>query len=104
RHYRWDANSCRRLLDDIRAVADRDEGETHFIGSILATSTTTNGVTQLTLIDGQQRVATLMLLIASLRHGAKHPSEAANQLEMMLRHPVDPDQTKLRPHKVGADD
>jgi hypothetical protein len=36
RQYRWDMNGCRRLLDDIRAVADKDEWQTHFIGSILA--------------------------------------------------------------------
>ncbi|CAN5748913.1 DUF262 and DUF1524 domain-containing protein [soil metagenome] len=105
RHYRWDANACRRLLDDILAVADRDDGQTHFIGSILATATTASGVTELTLIDGQQRVTTLMLLIAALQHGAKPFSEAAaNQFEMMLRHPVASDQTKLRPHKLGAGD
>jgi uncharacterized protein with ParB-like and HNH nuclease domain len=59
RQYRWDINGCRRLLDDIRAVADKDEWQTHFIGSILATQSRTAGLTELALIDGHQRVSTL---------------------------------------------
>ena len=61
RQYRWDINGCRRLLDDIRAVAGKDEWQTHFIGSILATQSRNAGLTELGLIDGQQRVSTLTL-------------------------------------------
>src|SRR5262249_34360692 len=51
RHYRWDVDRCSQLLEDVRAIADADDRETHFIGSILATADTATG---LTLIDGQQ--------------------------------------------------
>lgn len=43
---------------DIRAVADADDRQTHFIGSILATADTGDAAA-LTLIDGQQRITTL---------------------------------------------
>ena len=38
RQYRWDIGGCEQLLADIRAVADSDDRQTHFIGSILSTA------------------------------------------------------------------
>src|SRR4051812_26222331 len=67
RHYRWDIDRCSRLLGDIRAIADTDEGRTHFIGSILATANKSDAPV-LTLIDGQQRITTLTLLAAALHN------------------------------------
>ncbi|MBC7596606.1 MAG: DUF262 domain-containing protein [Kineosporiaceae bacterium] len=67
RQYRWDTGSCRQLLEDIRAIAVADEQQTHVIGSVLASASICDGdPTELALIDGQQRVSTLMLLIASI--------------------------------------
>ena len=37
RQYRWDIGGCEQLLADIRAVADSEDRQTHFIGSILST-------------------------------------------------------------------
>ena len=88
RQYRWDTDGCRRLLDDIRTVADGGEQQTHFIGSILSTATKCSDVTEWTLIDGQQRVSTLTLLVAALYHTVQ-PSDPllARRLERMLVHP-----------------
>ena len=103
RQYRWDINGCRRLLDDIRAVADKDEWQTHFIGSILATQSRKAGLAELALIDGQQRVSTLTLLVAALHQTVERSDPAlAAQLRTMLVHPIRADWTKLRPHKQGA--
>ncbi|MBU4466233.1 MAG: DUF262 domain-containing protein, partial [Actinobacteria bacterium] len=69
RQYRWDIGGCEQLLADIRAVADADGRDMHFIGSILSgENSTSDDSAQLVLIDGQQRITTLMLLIAALRH------------------------------------
>ncbi|QWT25118.1 DUF262 domain-containing HNH endonuclease family protein [Subtercola sp. PAMC28395] len=78
RQYRWDIGGCEKLLADIRAVSDSDDRHTHFIGSILCTASTastgdsgdTDGddSSELVLIDGQQRITTLMLLVAALHH------------------------------------
>jgi Protein of unknown function DUF262/Protein of unknown function (DUF1524) len=104
RLYRWDINGCRRLLDDIRAVADKDEWQTHFIGSILATQSRNAGLTELALIDGHQRVSTLTLLLAALRQTVERsdPALAAKLKTMLVVHPTRADWTKLRPHKQGA--
>ncbi len=105
RQYRWDIGGCEQLLADIRAVADTDDGHTHFIGSILSTaSTSAADDAHLVLIDGQQRITTLMLLIAALHHTliADDP-QLASELARVLVRDDDPTRTKLRPHRAWAD-
>ncbi|MDQ1127489.1 hypothetical protein QE428_002522 [Microbacterium sp. SORGH_AS 505] len=105
RQYRWDIGGCEQLLGDIRAVAGSDDGQTHFIGSILSTaSTSADDDAHLVLIDGQQRVTTLMLLIAALHHTLREDDPAlAAELEAVLVRRDDPRRTKLRPHRAWAD-
>ncbi|MFT4052266.1 MAG: DUF262 domain-containing protein [Microbacterium sp.] len=105
RQYRWDIGGCEQLLGDIRAVAGTDDAHTHFIGSILSTASTTDAEDpHLVLIDGQQRITTLMLLVAALQHtlAADDPALAA-ELERVLVRADDPTRTKLRPHRAWAD-
>ncbi len=89
----------------MRAVADGDERTRHFLGSILCSSPSAvvpdDG---LVLIDGQQRITTLMLLVAAMRHtvAAADPGFAA-ALDRVLVDPSDPSRTKLRPHRAWAD-
>ena len=120
RQYRWDIGACEQLLADIRAVADSavvdtDDGHMHFIGSILSSASTerTRGAesaaAELVLIDGQQRITTLMLLIAALHHSVLNdPALAADpdlaaELEKVLVRDSDPARTKLRPHRAWAE-
>lgn len=104
RQYRWDIGGCEQLLADIRAVADADERNMHFIGSILSTISSGTDAAELVLIDGQQRITTLMLLIAALHHsiGVSDP-ELAAELQRVLVSASDPSRTKLRPHREWAD-
>jgi hypothetical protein len=114
RQYRWDIGACEQLLADIRAVADSDERHMHFIGSILSSVSTESSVgtggsaVELVLIDGQQRITTLMLLIAALHHTVlQQPDQAddpalAAQLERVLVRAADPTRTRLRPHRAWA--
>lgn len=86
RQYRWSLEACRRLLDDIRTAGRAEDGETHFIGSVLATS---GGM----LVDGQQRITTVFLLLIALRDVGAVPHEVVGNLL------VSPDGTpRLRPH------
>jgi hypothetical protein len=103
RQYRWDIGGCEQLLSDIRAVADSDDRDMHFIGSILSSQSTDEGEPQLVLIDGQQRITTLMLLVAALRHTvAATDSDLAAQLDRILVGTGDDSPTKLRPHRAWA--
>lgn len=103
RQYRWDIGGCERLLSDVRAVAREDAAHRHFIGSILSAHDSVSE-NDLILIDGQQRITTLMLLVASLHHAVKHsdPTLAA-ELERVLVREDDPTRTTLRPHDAWAE-
>jgi hypothetical protein len=102
RHYRWTVAAGRRLLADIRRVADGDARQTHFIGSILASGSVDDRDEVLTLIDGQQRVITLTLLIAALRESVReNDARLAAELTSILEHPRIPDHTRVRPHRTG---
>jgi hypothetical protein len=106
RQYRWDIGGCEQLLGDIRAVADLDDRSMHFIGSILSTvgsATASDAPGELVLIDGQQRITTLMLLVAALHHTVRDEDPAlAAELERVLVRPTAPDRTKLGPHRAWA--
>lgn len=103
RQYRWDIGGCEQLLSDIRAVGDSDETRMHFIGSILSAADRTADHEEWVLIDGQQRITTLMLLVAALFHTVRDcDSELAAQLEQVLVHPGTTE-TKLRPHREWSE-
>jgi hypothetical protein len=108
RQYRWDIGGCEQLLADIRAVADADGQHRHFLGSILSTVDTeraaAGSAAELVLIDGQQRITTLMLLVAALHHTVRDADPALSaELERVLVSAADPNRTKLRPHRAWAE-
>ncbi|MBO9626061.1 MAG: DUF262 domain-containing protein [Microbacterium sp.] len=104
RQYRWDIGGCEQLLSDVRAVAAEDATHRHFIGSILSAQDDTSSDADLILIDGQQRITTLMLLIAALHHSVRDSDlEMAAELRRVLVRADDPTRTKLRPHDAWAE-
>ena len=72
RNYDWTKIQCQQLFKDIVAVGSDDKQTAHFIGSIVYVHDdvyTASGLTELTIIDGQQRLTTLTLLyVAIYRH------------------------------------
>ncbi|MEY2847677.1 MAG: hypothetical protein RI885_342 [Actinomycetota bacterium] len=107
RQYRWDIGACEQLLTDIRAVSDAHDRHTHFLASILSAASADTD--ELVLIDGQQRITTLMLLVAAMHHALVQQPDAdvdgalASRLEAVLVHSRDPSRTKLRPHSAWAE-
>lgn len=69
RSYSWTEKQCRQLWDDIVRAGKNDSIAVHFIGSIVYIE---QGLSQISLkapllvIDGQQRLTTVMLLIEAL--------------------------------------
>lgn len=104
RQYRWDIGGCERLLSDVRAVAGQDDAHRHFIGSILSAEDGSEPGSDLILIDGQQRITTLMLLVAALHHAVRDtdPTMAAELQRVLVRRDA-PGRTKLRPHAAWAE-
>ena len=70
RTYDWHDLHCKQLYDDIVEVGSSEDDLTHFIGAITYHSPreAIQPVSRHQLIDGQQRITTLMLLLVALKH------------------------------------
>lgn len=102
RQYRWEIDDCKRLLDDLRNAARASVGQPHFFGSILYTVTDHGEYTERMLVDGQQRVTTLMLLIAALRDTLSGTDKDISvELKRILQHPTYAGQPRLKLRKEG---
>ena len=69
RTYSWTAKQCLQLWKDIVRTGQHDDIAGHFIGSIVyiqAGLFQSSAIPQLLVIDGQQRLATLSLLLSAL--------------------------------------
>lgn len=69
RDYSWTEAECEQLWRDVTEIARDPTERGHFLGSVVYISTgdTSAGFTRWLLIDGQQRVTTLVLLLTALR-------------------------------------
>ena len=85
RTYSWTEKECRQLWDDIVRTGSNDSISAHFVGSIVYIE---KGLYQVSsqspmlVIDGQQRLATITLLLAAL-------AQAVDKLDETKREPVD---------------
>ncbi len=69
RTYSWTDRECRQLWDDILRTGRNDKVSAHFVGSIVYVEKGLYQVSSqspLLVIDGQQRLTTVMLLIEAL--------------------------------------
>ena len=69
RDYSWGTKQCKQLWDDIVRVGSDENAKSHFLGSVVyvAAGNTNAAITRWLLIDGQQRITTIILLLAALR-------------------------------------
>lgn len=85
RVYSWTESECRRLWNDILTAGAHDPASSHFTGSIvyIEREAGTRTATQPDLIiDGQQRLTTVMLLLAALAaHLESKPEEQREPVE-----------------------
>lgn len=70
RVYSWEKEQCKQLWDDIIKTGGNDQIEGHFIGSIVFVhdGIYTTNYNELLIIDGQQRLTTIMFLFIALRN------------------------------------
>lgn len=70
RDYSWGTKHCLQLWKDVVRVGGDEKAKAHFVGSVvyIAAEETSAKITRWLLIDGQQRLTTLMLLLAALRN------------------------------------
>ncbi|AEF82404.1 DUF262 domain-containing protein [Leadbettera azotonutricia] len=72
RNYDWKIEQCKQLLDDLMTIGNNND--IHFIGSIVYLHDsiyTATDIKELVIIDGQQRLTTIMLIYVALYRLAK---------------------------------
>lgn len=85
RTYSWTERECRQLWDDIIRAGASPETKAHFMGSVVYIQDGLYHSTEnspLLVIDGQQRLTTIMLLVAALADELeKKPEDAREPIE-----------------------
>lgn len=106
RTYRWEESNCEALLDDVMKVADSPDGYNHFMGSVVLISSMSSraGFSKQVVIDGQQRLTTIMILTSALLKQAEkfgideldgEPLEAIREQFLVNRHKKGDERYKL---------
>ncbi len=83
RTYSWTEKECRQLWSDILRAGANDEISAHFIGSVVYVEKGLYSVSSqspLLVIDGQQRLATVSLIIAALAKSKERIHRAAQKI------------------------
>lgn len=104
RTYSWTETQCRQLWDDIMRAGRSEDISAHFIGSIVYIEKGLYHVTNwppLLVIDGQQRLTTVMLIIEALarRLGDAEPLEGFSAKKLRhyyLLNPLEEDERRFK--------
>lgn len=105
RPYSWTEDECRQLFDDILRVGSSDHLHVHFMGSIVyiedGISNNSSRAPQL-VIDGQQRLTSVLLLLAALARqvGDDEPCDGFSRKKINNRYLLDPDEDGLKAFKL----
>lgn len=75
RPYEWKQQQCRQLLDDILNASENPTVQSHFVGSIVFLRLSQTSTNIYSIIDGQQRLTSVILLLAALRKCAMERGE-----------------------------
>ena len=80
RPYSWGEEQWGKLWDDLIEVYEMAEPANHFIGSVVTQQITTSpeDASRYTLIDGQQRMTSLLILISVIRKAAQDRGDASD--------------------------
>ena len=88
RDYSWTLVECSQLWKDILAVGSGDDTTSHFVGSIVyvgPSSSPVTGMDSLLVIDGQQRLTTVMLLLEAISRAIGNSEPVAGFSAAKLR-------------------
>lgn len=110
RTYSWTERECRQLWEDILRTGGDDGVSAHFVGSIVYIEKGLYQVTSqspLLVIDGQQRLTTMVLLIAalasaldSLPEGSREPVDGFSPRKLRNYYLINPEEEGERYHKL----
>jgi hypothetical protein len=86
RDYSWGTKHCQQLWEDIVRVGLDETARGHFIGSVVYVAAEENNaaITRWLLIDGQQRLTTIILLLTALRDRMRESDYAVEHADDTL--------------------
>ncbi|MBR1711686.1 MAG: DUF262 domain-containing protein [Clostridia bacterium] len=101
RNYDWDTDNCQQLFSDLETIAF--SGREHFIGNIVYVSTGTATEQNYNIIDGQQRITSVMLFMKAL-HDLTDDTKLKKQIRNgYLLSSDDEDEVKVKLKQVESD-
>lgn len=109
RPYSWERKHWQALWDDLMDLYEEEQPRNHFMGSVVTMPAVSvpEGVTKYVLIDGQQRITTVLILLALIRDNARTlPGTLADQIENLLllnQYQEGNEKFKLLPTQVDRD-
>ncbi len=102
RNYAWQKQNCEQLLDDILSIA-KDTNKQHFLGTITYIRHPIQPYgDEFVIIDGQQRITTLMLLLKAMQSKTKDENLSVG-ISSYLNLGINKDKTKLRLKPIKKD-
>ncbi len=100
RTYSWETRQRTELFEDIKRVTKKNLGESHFMSTIVCRRKDevylgTNKYYKLDVVDGQQRLTTLILLLNSVKLSSRVRELENNELQDLTRLLVKPEAGNL---------
>ena len=99
RTYSWTLKECKQLWDDIIKAGNDDKISSHFLGSIVYVEKglyQISTIPKLLLIDGQQRLATISLLLSALSKVIKDPIDEMSSDKLKNYYLINRDEEEKR--------
>ena len=81
RIYSWDTGHCEQLWNDIIDVGESDGDKVHLVGSVIFIQEEGYPKSPLSVIDGQQRLTTVLLILEALARKLSQLSDATNPID-----------------------
>ena len=104
RDYDWSDEQCDVLFDDIEKVMQHNEEDvTHFMG-IVVYAAFGNGTSKITVVDGQQRLITIMLLLRAIYDTTDDTELKRKIMDSYLTYTLPGDETASNKLKVSNHD
>lgn len=104
RNYDWKKEHCQRLFKDIENIAISNNEIEHFLGTIVyVVDRTLPTFTEYVLIDGQQRVTSIMLFIKALYDAINDEFVKQDILESFLTNRNAPEKFRIKLKSIESD-
>jgi uncharacterized protein with ParB-like and HNH nuclease domain len=105
RNYDWTLLQCKQIFDDVIFVGSNENSASHFIGSVVFIHDnvySSSSISELSIIDGQQRLTTITLIYIAIYSLAKEMENHSlkskiEETYLINKFANDPEKLKLKP-------